>query len=202
MRPQRAISLTVRRQPLQQLRSSRTHTLMQGEVGPDRAIRCRPPAPRGVELWGCVAYSSNDFQRPCPRATIPAGAAEFTLGGLQHEPIEYGSWRDHDRIRRCDHPVAGPALARWLHIVAGVMWIGLLYYFNVVQIPALADAGADKGGPVAPASRSMSRRARCSGSAGRRWPPGSPVPWLLGSGTSSPPSRWAPRSMAAARITS
>lgn len=38
-------------------------------------------------------------------------------------------------------------LARWLHIVAGVFWIGLLYYFNVAQIPALADAAADKGGP-------------------------------------------------------
>lgn len=38
-------------------------------------------------------------------------------------------------------------LARWLHILAGVMWIGLLYYFNVVQIPALAVAAADKGGP-------------------------------------------------------
>ena len=38
-------------------------------------------------------------------------------------------------------------LARWLHIVAGVMWIGLLYYFNVAQTPALAAAAADKGGP-------------------------------------------------------
>ncbi len=38
-------------------------------------------------------------------------------------------------------------LDRWLHIISGVMWIGLLYYFNVVQIPALAAAGADKGGP-------------------------------------------------------
>jgi uncharacterized membrane protein len=38
-------------------------------------------------------------------------------------------------------------LARWLHILSGVMWIGLLYYFNVVQIPGLAIAGADKGGP-------------------------------------------------------
>jgi uncharacterized membrane protein len=37
--------------------------------------------------------------------------------------------------------------ARWFHIVSGVFWIGLLYYFNVVQTPALADAGADKGGP-------------------------------------------------------
>jgi hypothetical protein len=38
-------------------------------------------------------------------------------------------------------------LARWLHILSGIMWIGLLYYFNVVQIPGLADAAADKGGP-------------------------------------------------------
>ncbi len=38
-------------------------------------------------------------------------------------------------------------LARWLHILSGVMWIGLLYYFNAVQVPALADATADKGGP-------------------------------------------------------
>jgi uncharacterized membrane protein len=28
-----------------------------------------------------------------------------------------------------------------------VFWIGLLYYFNVAQTPALADAAADKGGP-------------------------------------------------------
>jgi uncharacterized membrane protein len=38
-------------------------------------------------------------------------------------------------------------LARWLHILAGVMWIGLLWYFNVVQTPGLAVAAADKGGP-------------------------------------------------------
>lgn len=39
------------------------------------------------------------------------------------------------------------SLDRWLHIVSGVVWIGLLYYFNVVQIPALAVGMADKGGP-------------------------------------------------------
>jgi uncharacterized membrane protein len=42
------------------------------------------------------------------------------------------------------HPVR---IDRWLHITAGVMWIGLLYYFNVVQTPGLAVAAADKGGP-------------------------------------------------------
>jgi uncharacterized membrane protein len=39
------------------------------------------------------------------------------------------------------------SLARWFHILSGVMWIGLLWYFNAVQVPALADAAADKGGP-------------------------------------------------------
>jgi uncharacterized membrane protein len=41
----------------------------------------------------------------------------------------------------------GLVLARWLHIAAGVAWIGLLYYFNFVQVPALAAAASDKGGP-------------------------------------------------------
>jgi uncharacterized membrane protein len=36
---------------------------------------------------------------------------------------------------------------RWLHLVAGVIWIGLLYYFNFVQVPAMAAATADTGGP-------------------------------------------------------
>lgn len=38
-------------------------------------------------------------------------------------------------------------LARWFHIIFGITWIGLLYYFNLVQTPGLAAAAADKGGP-------------------------------------------------------
>jgi len=26
---------------------------------------------------------------------------------------------------------------RWIHVTAGVLWIGLLYYFNFVQIPSM-----------------------------------------------------------------
>jgi uncharacterized membrane protein len=26
---------------------------------------------------------------------------------------------------------------RWIHVIAGVLWIGLLYYFNFVQIPSM-----------------------------------------------------------------
>ncbi|HYD34397.1 MAG TPA: urate hydroxylase PuuD [Methylophilaceae bacterium] len=39
------------------------------------------------------------------------------------------------------------AIFRWVHVVAGVAWIGLLYYFNLVQVPALAAAASDQGGP-------------------------------------------------------
>ena len=28
-------------------------------------------------------------------------------------------------------------VVRWLHVVSGVMWIGLLWYFNFVQIPSM-----------------------------------------------------------------
>jgi len=35
----------------------------------------------------------------------------------------------------------------WLHVMAGVVWIGLLYYFNFVQVPGVGAALADKDGP-------------------------------------------------------
>lgn len=46
-------------------------------------------------------------------------------------------------------PAAMPvnAIIIWLHVFAGIIWIGLLYYFNFVQVPALADAASDDGGP-------------------------------------------------------
>ena len=36
-----------------------------------------------------------------------------------------------------------PALARWVHFLAGITWVGLLYYFNLVQMAALKAAAAD-----------------------------------------------------------
>lgn len=48
--------------------------------------------------------------------------------------------------------VSGSALGLvvWLHVIVGIMWIGLLYYFNFVQVPAVAAAVADKDpGPAA-----------------------------------------------------
>ena len=39
------------------------------------------------------------------------------------------------------------SLVVWLHVFFGVIWIGLLYYFNFVQVPAVGEALADEGGP-------------------------------------------------------
>src|SRR6201993_806466 len=117
--------------------------------GPSRRAPSAVP-PACVELWGCLAYSSN--------------------AKLAAAPIETRTWRSKAMNLLNNHRyalitgivlaliiaalvagwplgVSGPSLARWFHIVSGVFWIGLLYYFNVAQTPALADAAADKGGP-------------------------------------------------------
>jgi len=65
----------------------------------------------------------------------------------------------HDHLRRTDDCCALPdrqsgnraltmefihyALGRWLHIAAGFMWVGLLYYFNFVNVAAAKAAAAD-----------------------------------------------------------
>jgi len=33
----------------------------------------------------------------------------------------------------------GSFVSRWAHVVVGITWIGLLYYFNFVQVPAFAE---------------------------------------------------------------
>ena len=41
-------------------------------------------------------------------------------------------------------------IAVWAHVLVGITWIGLLYYFNFVQVPAVAAALADADpGPAA-----------------------------------------------------
>jgi uncharacterized membrane protein len=50
-----------------------------------------------------------------------------------------------------------PGIARWLHLIAGITWIGLLYYFNLVQVPAMKAATAD--GTAAGISKHVAPRA-------------------------------------------
>ena len=67
----------------------------------------------------------------------------------------------------------------WLHVLAGITWIGLLYYFNFVQVPALADAASDEGGPGgAGITKYVAPRALW----GFRW--GAVITWLSGAATS------------------
>lgn len=39
------------------------------------------------------------------------------------------------------------SLIVWLHVFFGIIWIGILYYFNFVQVPAVGEAVADSDGP-------------------------------------------------------
>ena len=53
-------------------------------------------------------------------------------------------------------PDFGIFFIRWLHVVCGVMWIGLLWYFNFVQIPNMPNIPDDQkpaiGKVIAPAA--------------------------------------------------
>lgn len=44
-------------------------------------------------------------------------------------------------------PDAHGSIVIWTHVIVGITWIGLLYYFNLVQVQALAEAAGDEGGP-------------------------------------------------------
>ena len=57
-------------------------------------------------------------------------------------------------------------LARWIHLLAGITWIGLLYYFNLVQMAALKDAGAD--GTAAGITKHVAH-VPCYGFVGQPW---------------------------------
>jgi uncharacterized membrane protein len=50
----------------------------------------------------------------------------------------------------------GAFFMRWLHVLSGVMWIGLLWYFNFVQIPNMPNIPDDQkpaiGKVIAPAA--------------------------------------------------
>ncbi|MDZ3830638.1 MAG: urate hydroxylase PuuD [Sphingopyxis sp.] len=55
-----------------------------------------------------------------------------------------------------DGIAAGNAIMRWLHTFFGILWIGLLYYFNFVQIPTMPKIPAELkpavGKHIAPAA--------------------------------------------------
>ena len=40
---------------------------------------------------------------------------------------------------------------RWIHFVAGITWIGLLYFFNLVNVPLMKELDGPTKGKVIPA---------------------------------------------------
>ncbi|MCC5861172.1 MAG: urate hydroxylase PuuD [Gammaproteobacteria bacterium] len=71
--------------------------------------------------------------------------------------------------------VNADSLILWLHVLAGIVWVGLLYYFNFVQVPALAEAAAD---PTGPDGRAISRYVAPRALAWFRW--AAVATWLTG----------------------
>src|SRR5246127_4720073 len=96
--------------------------------GPRLFFKARwPPAPIETRTWRSKAMNLlNNHRNALVLGIVIAVVLALLIGGSQFNQL---------------------GLARWFHIVAGVFWIGLLYYFNVAQTPALAAAAADKGGP-------------------------------------------------------
>src|SRR5579863_5152012 len=50
--------------------------------------------------------------------------------------LTFPAWRPHFTF--LESPLANEVMAlRWLHLIFGIIWIGLLYFFNLVLTPAM-----------------------------------------------------------------
>jgi uncharacterized membrane protein len=109
-----------------------------------------------VELLGSVPYSSS---LPHRRIRVVAEAAYNFKEGNRMNPLTTVKWPLIIGFVLAVviaalidgglsfNTLTLASLTRWLHIIFGIFWIGILYYFNAVQTPAMAVAAADKGGP-------------------------------------------------------
>jgi uncharacterized membrane protein len=61
------------------------------------------------------------------------GPSDFHKEGVRNVLAEYIGFFSRNGL--------GNFAFRWLHVLVGIMWIGLLYYFNFVQVPAFAQFG-------------------------------------------------------------
>ncbi len=66
-----------------------------------------------------MANLLTNFRNTLLLSMVLAGIMIFAFGRLAPGGYDAGFWQ---------------ATARWVHVVAGILWIGLLYYFNFVQI--------------------------------------------------------------------
>ena len=86
-------------------------------------------------------------------AAILSNLRSTVITGFILAALLFGMYYGHGDY---DGEVFGKFLFRWLHVVVGIMWIGLLYYFNFVQIPNMPNIPDDQkpaiGKVIAPAA--------------------------------------------------
>ncbi len=83
------------------------------------------------------------------RNTVIAGFVLAAVLLLMY--LNWGGWDGASLGHAC-----GAFIFRWRHVISGVMWIGLLWYFNFVQIPNMPNIPDDQkpasGKGIAPAA--------------------------------------------------
>ena len=86
-------------------------------------------------------------------AAILSNLRSTVISGFILATLLFGMYYGHGDY---DGEAFGKFLFRWLHVVSGVMWIGLLYYFNFVQIPNMPNIPDEQkpaiGKVIAPAA--------------------------------------------------
>ena len=75
-----------------------------------------------------MAKLLSNFRTTFLLSILLAGVMIFAFGRIAPGGFDMGFWQ---------------ASARWVHVVAGILWIGLLYYFNFVQIRVMPSIPAE-----------------------------------------------------------
>jgi uncharacterized membrane protein len=64
--------------------------------------------------------------------------------------LTFPAWRPH--LSFLENPLANEMMAlRWLHLIFGIIWIGLLYFFNLVLTPAMKQVDSSARVKIYPA---------------------------------------------------
>ena len=75
-----------------------------------------------------MANLLSNFRNTIILSLLLAALMIFAFGRVAPGGFDMGFWQ---------------ALFRWVHVVAGILWIGLLYYFNFVQIRVMPSIPAE-----------------------------------------------------------
>ena len=69
---------------------------------------------------------------------------------IDHLPISLAMFQDGGVFNAPDVPSLVRIILRWFHFVAGITWIGLLYFFNLVNVPVQKGLDAETKKKVNP----------------------------------------------------